>query len=163
MRSNLPQSTSSKLKKATAFCLDLPYPIFKRLMSFELYRYLAVGGICFLLNMMIFHIVYYYLLHYTPTENIFFNNNLKSLLSSMCVTVPTGFYLIKNFVFSSVLNEKKQFFRYSISSIASVFLSKKLLDFFIINLHLQVTIALLLSITIIQVGNFFFQRKVSFK
>jgi putative flippase GtrA len=157
------EQSQPKFKNAIAFALDLLYPFFKRFMSFEVYRYLAVGGICFFLNIIVFHVTFYYLSRIGSNENVFFNNNFKSLLASMSVTLPTGFLLTKYFVFKSSLSKDKQFLRYSLSTIMTVYLSKKILDFLIIDLHCQVTVSLLLSIAFIQAVNFFFQKKISFQ
>ncbi|TKC07181.1 GtrA family protein [Pedobacter frigoris] len=150
-------------KQKLARLLDIPYPIFRKHVSFELYRYLAVGGICFLLNMGVFHFSYYYFFINNLNQNIFFNNNLMSLLTSMVITVPIGFYLTKNFVFSSKLKENTQLFRYSVSILLSLFLSKNILDIFIINLCLNVTVSFLVSIFVTQIFLFYFQKLISFR
>ncbi|WP_180277229.1 GtrA family protein [Chryseobacterium sp. 52] len=132
-------------------------------MSFQVYRYLAVGGVCFFINFCIFHLTYFFLLKYKAVDMSIFNNNLKSLIVSLTVTIPVGFYLNRNFVFDGLLEWKGQLWRYITTILASVYLSKILLDFFIIRLEWSVTLSFLLNIAIVQFVNFFVQKKISFK
>ncbi|KIA92229.1 hypothetical protein OC25_17465 [Pedobacter kyungheensis] len=143
--------------------LDIFFPLFKKIIPFELYRYLAVGGICFLINFSVFHLTYFLLLDKNSNEMFFLNNNMKSLMASMSITLPIGFFLNKNFVFDSSLTKGSSFLRYGISTIASVYFSKNLLDYLVIYLNWNLTLSFLFTTASIQTLNYFFQKKVSFR
>ncbi len=140
--------------------IDFLFPIFKGFLSKQVYRYLAAGGICFAINCMIFHLSYYF----SPFNfGYYFSKHTISLLASMSITIFVGFYLNRKFVFyGSDLNRRKQFFRYTSSTILGTISSILLMDLFIDIFHWNVTISFLSNIILIQLLNFFVQRHFSF-
>lgn len=144
--------------------LDVFYPIFKAFMPKSTYRYLAVGGICFLTNFCIFHFSYYCI--YTklplPPEQVY--PHVLSILTSFSITVFIGFILNAKFVFTdSILGMKEQRFRYVGSTIVATIVSIILMHLFSVCLKMNLTISFLMNILIIQTANFYIQKYFSFR
>ena len=82
--------------------LDFFYPIFKRFMPLQTYRYAACGGANTLLDIFLFGLF----------ENKFKQNgvihfkyfavspHIAAMLAAFCITFPIGFYYSRNLVFS---------------------------------------------------------------
>lgn len=134
----------------------------KPFMSERVYVYLAVGGICFFINFMVFHVSFYFI--YVKLTNPIIPPSIAAILSSLSFTLPIGFYMNLNFVFfGSKLSKQIQFIRYVISTILGVFASGFLIKFFISDLKWNVTVSFLLNMMIIQTINYFVQMYFSFK
>ncbi|TCC90604.1 hypothetical protein EZ428_15165 [Pedobacter frigiditerrae] len=152
-----------KINNAIIIALDVFYPIFKNVLTFEVYRYLAVGGICFFLNFSIFHLSYYFIYSKYLYQTPLFEPYFLALLTSLSFTLPAGFYLNKNFVFKgSHLKLRTQLLRYSFTTIGTVILSKILMDIMVGTLSLNLTASFLLNVFIVQFANFIVQKNLSF-
>jgi putative flippase GtrA len=89
------------LKKVIQHFLELFYPLFKRTFSFEVYAYLAVGGLNTAFNILIFAGLYQFVL---PLRGFSIGDfvipaSTTSLMVAFIVTLPTGFWLAKHFAF----------------------------------------------------------------
>ncbi len=143
--------------------IDLLFPLFKRVLSKQVYRYLAAGGICFALNFTIFHLSYYFFYLFPRSLNTYLSKHTFSLLASMSITIFVGFYLNRKFVFSgSYLDKKVQFFRYTSSTILATVASILLMDLFVDILQWNITVSFLSNIILVQLLNFFVQSYFSF-
>ena len=144
--------------------IDVFYPLFRSILSQTVYRYLAVGGICFFTNFCIFHVSYYLFYQKYQISYPHFPSHFFALSTSMCFTIPIGFFLNRVYVFAnSRLLSQVQFIRYVISTVVTVILSAFLLDFLVATLELNLTIAFLVNVVTIQLMNYFVQKKFSFQ
>ncbi|NQX43053.1 GtrA-like protein [Pedobacter steynii] len=143
--------------------LDLFYPLFKSFISHRVYRYLAVGGVCFLINFCVFHFSYYLVCAHGNYRVLFLKPHNQSVLTSLCITLPIGFYLNRNFVFKDSMLEKNiQFFRYISSTIINAGLFAFLIDFLVTKVQWNVTLIYMFGVFVVQFFNYFIQRDISF-
>lgn len=145
------------------------YPLFRRWIPYEVYAYLAVGAINTALNILLFAVLYEFVL---PKEgwNIY-DFNIASytiaLLIAFFATIPTGFWLSKNFAFkNSESGAKKtglQLFKYVLvvgQGLGSDYLILKGLILF---LSMEPTIAKIFSTIIVLTVNFLLQKYFTFR
>lgn len=156
------------LKKLIQYFLDLIYPLFKKVMPFQVYAYLAVGAANTALNIILFAVLYQFVL---PAEGITLNgftiaSYTISLLIAFLITVPTGFWLAKHFAFNQSSSEEKsgkqlgKYFLVVLQGLGSDYLILKgLIVFF--NMH--PTVAKIISTTIVLTMNYLLQKYFTFK
>lgn len=146
--------------------LDVFYPIFRRFMPLETFRYAACGGINTLFGLAVFycsinglfqtdvvHLGYFALESYSASL-------LISGFSSFCL----GFFLNKYIVFiGSNLRGRIQLFRYFLSFAFNLFLNWILLKFLIEYLTLEAFLGQLLTTTVVITASYFSQKHFSFK
>ncbi|MCU7693973.1 GtrA family protein [Haoranjiania flava] len=143
--------------------LDIFYPVFRKVMPKQVYRFLAVGGVCFLINIIVFHFSYhlYDSGKFGPLPAPAY---IAAFFTSLSITVLVGFYLNKNYVFrGSVLEKRTQFFRFCYSTVLEAIISYYLLRFFVEGLHWHPSLALIAGVAVIQTANYFIQKHYSFK
>lgn len=138
-------------------------------MPFQVFAYLAVGAGNTLLNILLFVVVYQFIL--PQGDAFFFGLPLASytiaLLVAFLVTVPTGFWLSKNFAFTEAVNNKKanlnqlgRYFLVVIQGLVSDFLLMKLL---IVTGDINPNLAKVMSTVIVLTVNFLLQKYFTFK
>ncbi|WP_339876627.1 GtrA family protein [uncultured Algoriphagus sp.] len=149
--------------------LKLLYPLFKKWLPYEVYAYLAVGAINTALNIILFALLYEFIL---PREGFNIQGfNIASytiaLLIAFFVTIPTGFWLSKNFAFKDATSGTKrttnQLFKYILvvgQGLGSDYLILKALILF---LSMQPTIAKIFSTVIVLTVNFLLQKYFTFR
>ncbi|HET8574040.1 MAG TPA: GtrA family protein [Edaphocola sp.] len=147
--------------------LDVFYPIFRRFIPLQTYRYLACGGSVTLLGLLVYFLSYNFLfpagllVHFGPFT---LTRYIAAYVVSFCVSFPTGFFLAKFVVFSdSYLKGKIQLFRYGSLQFLNIFLNWALLHFFAGFLHFWATPSQALTGAILAVLSYFFQRYISFR
>ena len=97
--------------------VDLFYPLFRRFMPHQTFRYAACGGFNTVLDIGLFFVSYNYLFHKEPLNIglLTISPHIASFLSAFLVTFPIGFYLSRYVVFQETSVAKKvQLFRYFI-------------------------------------------------
>jgi putative flippase GtrA len=159
------------LKNTIQFFLNLFYPIFKKILSFKVYAYLAVGAANTLFNIGLFTLFYLLIFHSSGWVISGFNLNILSVeiatVISFLLSVVSGFWLSKNFAFTDASNEKnekkKQFGKYFLVSLQGQFSDYLITKGLIIFLAIEPTIAYLISTFIMLIINFFLQKYYTFK
>lgn len=146
--------------------LDFFYPVFKRFMPLETFRYAACGGLNTLLGLMIYYISFYYLFEEKVVHFfvISFKPHNASLFLSGIVSFSVGFLLSKYVVFTiSNLKGRIQLFRYfilfSFNIILNYFMLKMLVDF----LGLEAFLSQLITTAVVIAISFFSQKHFTFK
>ncbi len=159
------------LKQLIHFFLKLFYPIFKKVLHFNVYAYLAVGAVNTLLNIVLFTVLYL-LINNSEGLNIFgFLLNIVSVeiatIISFLLTVISGFWLSKNFAFSNSSfdkkENKKQFGKYSLVALQGQFSDYLITKGLILFLSIEPTIAYIISTFIMLILNYFLQKYFTFK
>ncbi len=156
------------LRKIIYSTLEIFYFPFKKVMDFELYAYLTVGAANTALNIILFALLYQFLLPLSGFTLIQFHveSYTVSLLIAFLITVPTGYWLSKNFAFDRK-NESKQ----SIQQLGKYFLVvlQGLVSDYIILASLvefagiHPTIAKIISTIIVVTLNYFLQKYFTFR
>src|SRR5688500_5730503 len=90
-----------KIRSGILSLIDFFYPLFKRFMTLQTYRYAACGGGNTALTIFIFFIAHNFILqkkvlHLGPVA---ISSHVAAFLIAFCVTFPIGFYLSMFVVF----------------------------------------------------------------
>ncbi len=90
--------------------VDLFYPVFRRFMPLQTYRYAACGGFNTVLDICLFFVSYNFILVKQPLELGFITigAHIASFLMSFLVTFPIGFYLSRYVVFQETSVAKRE-------------------------------------------------------
>ncbi|MEO5967329.1 MAG: GtrA family protein [Ferruginibacter sp.] len=146
--------------------LDFFYPLFRRFMPKQTYRYAACGGtntlLCFLLYVVSFKYVF--------NREIFdfgisaFKPHNAALFLSSSFTFFLGFLLNKFIVFTdSNLRGRIQLFRYFLSFSVNLIINYFLLKLFVEILKMDPVLSQVITISIIIVISYLTQKHFSFK
>jgi putative flippase GtrA len=157
------------LKKLIQLFLDSVYPIFKVVLPYQVYAYLGVGAINTTLNIILFAVLYQLLL---PAPGISVNGFLIasytiSLLIAFLITVPTGFWLSKNFAFATGAGNstpgRRQMGKYFLVVFQGLVSDYLLLKVLIVYADLHPTIAKIVSTFVVLSCNYLLQKYFTFK
>ena len=140
--------------------LKLFYPLVKKLMPFQVYAYLAVGAANTVFNIGLFSALYLAL------SKTIFAVEIATVVSFL-ITVLTGFWLSKNFAFTSAADGKKetqkQFGKYFLVSFQGQFSDYLITKGLIIFLELNPVVAYFISTFIMLIINYFLQKYFTFR
>jgi putative flippase GtrA len=146
--------------------IDLFYPLFKKVMTLQMYRYAACGGGNTALNILIYFITYNFILdkevmHLGPVA---ISPHIAAFLIAFCITFPIGFYLSMYVVFQgSYLKRRIQLFRYFMVALMCIVLNYILLKAFVEGLHIYPTPSMMMTTGIVVLFSYFSQRYFSFR
>jgi putative flippase GtrA len=146
--------------------LDFFYPIFKRFMPLQTYRYAACGGANTILDITLFSIF----------ENKFKQNgiihfqyfavspHIAAMIAAFVITFPIGFYYSRYLVFNeSNLRGRVQLVRYFSTVLACIALNYMFLKFFIEQLHLNPIISKIITTIFVVTFSYLSQKHFTFK
>ena len=158
------------VKNIINYFLKLFYPLFKKVMPYQVYAYLAVGAANTLFNIGMFTAFYLLISH--SSGFLIFSFNCKNLavefatIISFLLSVFSGFWLSKTFAFTEASNEKrektKQFGKYFLVSLQGQFSDYLITKGLIIFLLIDPTTAYLISTLIMLILNYFLQKYYTF-
>jgi putative flippase GtrA len=153
-------------KKWILAFIDFFYPPFSKVMPLQTFRYAACGGGNTLLDILIFSITYNFILHRQDLNLGFMS--LKpwsaSQLISFCISFPTGFFLMRNIVFTqSTLHGRVQLFRYFVLVMICLFLNWIFIKLFVEQWHFFPTAAKVLATIIVVSFSYLTQKNFTFK
>lgn len=140
--------------------LKLGYPLFKKLLPYQVYTYLATGALNTVLNIGIFMLCYQLL-----------NTSIIAVetatVIALLLTILTGYWLQKNFVFTDSGKDKKlqarQFTKYALVAIQGQLSAYLLTKTMIIVLHLNASLAYILTTIFMLTLTYFLQKYFTFK
>lgn len=157
------------LVRTINYVLKLFYPLFRKWLPYQVYAYLAVGAANTLLNIFLFAVLYQFIL---PEPGVVISGYLVAsytiaLLIAFILTVPTGYWLSKNFAFNKPGEQPKRnfkqlgkYFLVVLQGLGSDYLILKAL---IVFANMQPTLAKLISTTIVLTLNFLLQKYFTFR
>lgn len=157
------------MKKVIQWVLDFIYPVFKKILPYQVYAYLAVGAINTVLNIVLFALFFQFVL---PKTGILVGGFLVasytiSLLMSFITTVPTGFLLSKNFAFNGDNQNRQrsgqQLFKYFLVVLQGLGTDYLIMKGLIVLLGLYPTIAKIISTVLVLTSNYILQKHFTFK
>lgn len=157
-------------KKIISYFLHLFYPLFKKVLPYQVYAYLSVGAANTLFNIGMFTVSYLLIAHSNGFLILGFDcKNLAVELAtviSFLLSVFSGFWLSKNFAFTDASNEKnektKQFGKYFLVALQGQFSDYLITKGLIILLFIDPTIAYIISTIIMLILNYFLQKYYTF-
>ncbi len=146
--------------------IDFFYPLFRRLMPLQTFRYAACGGFNVLLGFVIFTVLFHLLAPYGVVRLAAgaFEPYSVSLFLSSATVFCVGFLLNKYVVFTaSNLRGRIQLFRYFLSFISNLAINYVLLKFLIVYLGLYPVLAQVIVTAILVVLSYFTQQYFTFR
>lgn len=146
--------------------LDFFYPVFKKFLSQETYRYAITGGLNMVLDILLYFIFFRYILEKQVVELGFvaISPHIAAFLFVFPITFSTGFFLAKFVTFTqSQLHGNKQLIRYAISVGGSIMLNYLLLKLFVEHFYLLPTLSKIITTLIVVVYSFLVQKFYTFK
>lgn len=130
------------------------------------FRYLAIGGSNFLLDILIYFISYNFILmkqEVMITPSIIISPHIFALIISFFVCVPYGFAMSKFVVFQeSNLKGRIQLFRYLVIVGVNIVLNYTLMKLFVEVVHIFPTVSRIITAITVAVFSFFVNQRFSF-
>lgn len=157
------------LKKIIQYFLQLFYPVFKKILPYRVYAYLAVGAANTALNIGLYTLLYRLII---PQPGVMIRDFLVasytiSLLIAFLVTVPTGYWLAKHFAFNTGANVPSQNFkqigRYFIVVLQGLGSDYLILKGLIVFFNVDPVMAKIISTLIVLTVNYLLQKYFTFK
>jgi putative flippase GtrA len=146
--------------------VDLFYPLFRRFMPHQTFRYAACGGFNTVLDIGLFFVSYNYLFHKEAQRigMLTISPHIASFLSAFLVTFPIGFYLSRYVVFQETSVAKKvQLFRYFIVVLGCLILNYVFLKLFVEVFGWYPTPSKLATTVFIVAFSYYMQKYFTFK
>jgi|SRR5919205_2585402 putative flippase GtrA len=146
--------------------VDFFYPLFKRFMPLQTFRYAACGGSNTLLSIFIYFITYNFILQKKILHLGFISisPHIAALIIATGFTLPIGFYLSMYVVFQgSYLRRRVQFFRYFLVAMFCLLLNYVLLKTFVEVLGWYPTVSQIINTAIVVTFSYLSQKHFSFK
>jgi putative flippase GtrA len=146
--------------------VDFFYPLFRRFMNLQTFRYAACGGVNTFVGFLSWYIIFKFILKEQNLDLGFyvFEPYSGALFLSFFIAFPFGFFLMKYVVFSdSRLRGKVQIVRYFLSYLINLVFNYLLLKLFIEVLSIYPTFAQIMAIIILVIFSYLFQRHFTFK
>jgi putative flippase GtrA len=161
------QQVHNFIRQSILFIVDAFYPIFKRIMPLQTFRYAACGGFNTVFAIVLYHVGY----HFVFKEKIVQLGRIAlephiaaDYLFAIWISFPFGFYLSRYVVFQeSNLPRRVQLFRYAVVVVGSIGLNYFFLKFFVEILQLNATLAKVCTSVFVIAFSYFSQRNYSFK
>ena len=146
--------------------VDLFYPLFRKFMPLQMYRYAACGGGNTALNILIYFLTYNFVLQKQVLHLGFiaFTPHIAAFLIAFCFTFPIGFYLSMYVVFQgSFLRRRVQLFRYFMVAMVCIVLNYVLLKLFVEQFGWYPTPSMIITAAVVVLFSYLSQRHFSFK
>ena len=146
--------------------IDFFYPLFRRFMTVQTFRYVACGGANTLLDIILFHIFehkfsqhgVFHFSHFAVSPHI------AAMIAALCITFPIGFYYSRYLVFSeSNLRGRVQLIRYFSLVLACIALNYMFLKFFIEQLHMHPIVAKIITTIFVVTFSYLSQKHFTFQ
>ncbi|OAQ42221.1 phenylalanine 4-monooxygenase [Pedobacter psychrophilus] len=155
------------LKKLILGLIDAFYPLFRKIMPHQTFRYAVCGGGNAVLNFAIFSItenliVKKQVVHIIP--NLAISSHIFSFLVAFGITFPIGFYLNTFVVFEgSYLLKRVQLFRYFTIVLICFLLNYVFMKLFVDHFGWYPTPSYILTFGLVTFFSYFSQRNFTFK
>ena len=138
------KNIESWIERTLTRFIDFFYPPFRKVMSLELFRYAACGGLNLVLEWVLYYVFYYYVFH----EQVFdlgfiaFTPHIAAFVFKFPITFLTGFWMARHISFSgSTLKGRTQIVRYFLVTIVNILINYFGLKLFVEVLHIWPTVS----------------------
>lgn len=157
---------SRRVKDRIIRFIDYFYPLFKRFMPLQTYRYAVCGGSNTLLDIFIYYISYNFILKKEILDLGFYaiKPHVAAIFIAFLVSFPTGFFLNRYIVFpGSELKGRVQLFRYLMLVVVCILLNYVFIKLFVEVCGFYPTISKILTTVIVVSFSYVTQKKFTFK
>lgn len=146
--------------------IDAFYPLFKRIMPLQTFRYAACGGGNTAFNIFIYFISYNFVLkkQIIHLPYIAISPHIGAFIIAFLITFPIGFYLNLFVVFEgSYLRRRIQLFRYFMVALVCILLNYVFIKLFVEQFGWYPTPSAIITTVIVTVFSYLAQRFFSFR
>ncbi|RLD43504.1 MAG: GtrA family protein [Bacteroidetes bacterium] len=146
--------------------LDIFYPLFKKALPYETYKYAATGGVNMALDIFLYYIFYHYVVNESIVELGFtaMSPHIAAFIFVFPITFTTGFLLAKYVTFTdSRIKGKMQLSRYAISVGGSIVLHYFLLKLFVETLDFWPLPGKIVTVSVVVIYSFLVQKFFTFR
>lgn len=146
--------------------VDVFYPLFRKVMPLQTYRYAACGGVNTILDITLFFVSYNFLLFKQPVHLQFLTiaAHIAAFLISFMITFPIGFYLSRYVVFQqTTVGKRVQLTKYFTVVLACMVLNYGFLKLFVDVFHWYPTPSKLLTTVFVVAFSYLSQKNYTFK
>lgn len=146
--------------------IDFFYPLFKKWMPLQTFRYASCGGSNLLLGFFIYSASYTFIFRKQVFDFGFyaFEPHIASLILSFFITFPVGFLLMKYVVFGdSNLRGRVQLVRYFFVFVSNLGLNYFLLKIMVEKMRVNAILAQLVATVVTVTISYLLQRHFTFK
>jgi len=160
------QKIHAFIRKVVLAIVDFFYPLFRRFMPLQTYRYAACGGANMLFDIALYSVTYNYFIgkKIVYIGGFAISPYIFAFLVTFCVTFPIGFYLSMFVVFpESYLRKRIQLLRYFVVVMICILLNYLFLKLFVDVWGWYPTPSLMVATPIIVAFSYFSQRHFSFR
>jgi len=160
------QKVHAFISKLVLAVVDFFYPLFKKFMPLQTYRYAACGGANMLFDIALYSVTYNYLLgkKIVYIGSFAISPYIFAFLVTFCVTFPIGFYLSRYVVWQETTTRKRiQVFRYFLVVMACISLNYFFLKLFIEEFHWWPTFSKIITSIFVVLFSYLTQRNFSFR
>jgi putative flippase GtrA len=154
------------LRRTILQVIDFFYPLFKRVLSLQTFRYAACGGVNTFLDIATFFVGYNYVLRKQAVVTKWFtiSPHIGALILGMSISIPVGFYLNRYVVFQqSGLKSRSQLHRYLLVVFTCILLNYIFLKLFVDYFGWYPTLSKILTTLIVIVFSYTSQTFYFFK
>jgi putative flippase GtrA len=160
------QRIHHQIRKGILGIVDFFYPVFRKFMPLQTYRYAACGGGNTALNILIFFLAHNFIFQNQVIELGFFavSSHIAAFILAFCITFPIGFYLSMYVVFhGSFLRRRIQFIRYFMVAMACIAQNYFFLKIFVDVFGWYPTPSMILTTALVVTFSYVAQKYFSFR
>lgn len=146
--------------------IDIFFPLFRRLISLQTYRYMVCGGLNTVTGLLVYYLSFYHIFSQKLVDLGFFafKPHMAALFLSSAWSFSLGFLLNKYVVFTgSYLRGRVQLFRYLLTFLANLVLNYFLLKIFVEKAGWDPLVSQVLTIVIVVGISYLLQRHFTFR
>lgn len=146
--------------------VDFFYPLFRKFMPLQTFRYAACGGANTLLDIFLFGLFEHRFKQHGVIHFQYFaiSPHIAAMIAAFCITFPIGFYYSRYLVFSeSNVRGRVQLVRYFSMVLACIALNYMFLKFFIEQLHINPIISKIITTAFVVTFSYLSQKHFTFK
>lgn len=146
--------------------VDYFYPVFKKIMPLQTYRYAACGGFNTVLDISLFFVSYNYIFQKQTLHLPFIaiSAHIAAFLAAFMVSFPTGFYLSRYVVFQETsVTKRKQLSKYFLVVLGCFLLNYVFLKILVETFGWYPTISKIITTFFVVAFSYFSQKNFTFK
>ncbi|MDN3654143.1 GtrA family protein [Ferruginibacter paludis] len=146
--------------------IDFFYPLFKKVMPLQTFRYAACGCINVVLDIGLFFVFFNYVFRKQVLHLGFFSfqPHIAAFIASFFITFPVGFLTSKYIVWTeSTMRGHVQLFRYFVIILMNFFINYIFIKLFVEFFHIYPTIAKVLTTVIVVLFSYLSHKHFTFK
>ncbi|CAN5555375.1 hypothetical protein BH11BAC5_BH11BAC5_33340 [soil metagenome] len=154
------------IKHGLISLIDFFYPLFKKVMPVQTFRYAACGCINVVLDISMFFVFYNYVFRKQVLHLGFlsFQPHIAAFIASFFITFPVGFLTSKYIVWTdSNMRGHIQLFRYFVIILMNFFINYIFIKLFVEFFHIYPTIAKVLTTVIVVLFSYLSHKHFTFK